>query len=132
MPAFGKTSAANLSSCHKDLQLLFRVVVRTFDCSILCGHRGEKEQQTVFESGKSTVQFPNSKHNTFPATAVDVAPYPIDWNDTGRFYMFAGYVLKTAELLGIEIRHGGDWNMDTRTIDQKFNDLPHFELVNPQ
>jgi len=25
-----------------------------------------------------------------PSDAVDVAPYPIDWNDKERFYYFAG------------------------------------------
>jgi len=31
--------------------------------------------------------------------------------------------------MDISIRWGGDWNMDTYVKDQRFNDLPHFELV---
>jgi len=61
--------------------------------------------------------------------AVDVAPYPIDWDDLGGFYMFAGYVLRVAETMGIKIRYGGDWDGDRKTTDQRFKDLPHFELL---
>jgi len=129
MPNFGQKSSDNLSTAHPDLQLLFKAVVRDFDCSVLCGHRSEQEQNEVFQVGKSKVQFPESKHNQFPSMAVDVAPYPINWENLKRFYFFGGYVKKTAELLGIKIRWGGDWDSDTLTDDQKFMDLPHFELI---
>jgi len=61
--------------------------------------------------------------------AVDVVPYPINWNDLPRFYMFVGYVKRIADELGITIRCGADWDMDGWSKDQKFHDLPHFELV---
>jgi peptidoglycan L-alanyl-D-glutamate endopeptidase CwlK len=38
-------------------------------------------------------------------------------------------MLQTAKLKGILLRWGGDWNMDGRTTDNKFDDLGHFELV---
>ncbi len=60
---------------------------------------------------------------------MDVAPYPIDWNDTKRFYMFVGYVLRTAQEMGIDVRTGADWDSDFDVLDQTFNDLPHWELV---
>jgi peptidoglycan LD-endopeptidase CwlK len=31
--------------------------------------------------------------------------------------------------MGIEIRWGGDWDGDGDLSDHKFNDLPHFELI---
>ena len=34
-----------------------------------------------------------------------------------------------ANRLEIPIRWGGDWDMDTYVKDQKFKDLPHFELT---
>ena len=73
--------------------------------------------------------YPNSKHNKLPSKAVDVAPYPIDWNDPDRFYHFAGYVRGIAEGMGIKIRWGGDWNGNFDLKDQNFYDLPHFELL---
>ena len=60
--------------------------------------------------------------------AVDVAPYPIDWEDRDRFHYFGGYVLGIAKSLGLNIRWGGDWDQDTQTKDNKFDDLVHFEI----
>ncbi len=53
--------------------------------------------------------------------AVDVIPYPIDWENITRFYRFGGFVKAIAVMLGIPLIWGGDW--------QKFKDLPHFELT---
>lgn len=131
MPSFSKNSLEKLSTCHSDLQKLFKKVVAKFDCTILCGHRDEKEQNLMFKSGRSQLIFPSSKHNSFISVAVDVAPYPIDWQDRERFHYFAGYVLGIAEKLGVDVVWGGDWNNDKEVQDNKFDDLPHFELVFP-
>ena len=129
MPIFSAESKSNLLSCHKDLQTLFIDVIKNFDCTILCGHRDEAAQILALQEGKTKVSYPNSKHNKIPSMAVDVAPYPIDWKELSRFYFFGGYVKKTAELLRIKIRWGGDWDSDTIFSDQSFYDLPHFELI---
>ena len=34
-----------------------------------------------------------------------------------------------ASQMGIKIRWGGDWDRDTDLSDNRFNDLPHFELM---
>ncbi len=129
MPKFSRRSLDRLETCHRDLQRLFKEVVKGFDCSILCGERGEEDQTRAFKDGLTKVEYPFSKHNKRPSDAVDVAPYPIDWNDLNRFYLFCGYVKRTAEELGIEVRGGYDWDGDTEVLDQTFNDLPHWELV---
>ncbi|WP_448216272.1 M15 family metallopeptidase [Endozoicomonas sp. 2B-B] len=129
MPSFSKTSKARLETCHPDLQRLMNKVVERFDCSIICGHRGKEEQEKAFREGKSQARFGQSKHNTIPSIAVDVAPYPIDWEDREYFAHFAGYVRAVADDLGIKIRWGGDWNMDNRSSDETFSDMPHFELM---
>jgi len=107
---------------------LFENVVRDFDCSVLEGHRSEARQRELYAAGKSKVSWPHSKHNKNPSMAGDVAPYPIDWEDEGRFYYFAGFVLARAASMGISIRWGGDWNRNRHMDDQDFNDLVHFEL----
>lgn len=126
---------SKLSTCHEDLQKIFYEVVRTFDCAILQGYRNEEDQNTDFSSGKSKLQWPNSKHNTKPSLAVDVSPYPIpNWNDTKDFVYFAGYVMGTAAKLFADgkIGHmpvwGGDWNNNKRTGDEDFCDYTHFQL----
>ena len=128
MPKFGSTSKRRLSTCEKDLQLLFKEVVRGFDCTIVCGYRGEKDQNEAYERGNSKVKYPHGRHNANPSRAVDVAPYPIDWSDRDRFHYFAGYVKGIASQMGIDVIWGGDWDNDTDLKDNGFDDLVHFEL----
>ena len=128
MPSFSGPSKKRLSTCDKKLQTLFNEVVKHFDCSVLCGHRGEEEQNKAYKAGNSQKQFPHGKHNKLPSNAVDVAPYPIDWDDRERFQYFAGFVLGTAKQLNINIRYGGDWDSDNDLKDNNFDDLVHFEI----
>ena len=129
MTHFSDTSLRRLSTCHPDLQEVFNEVVKEFDCTILCGYRNKEEQEAAFDQGRSKVSWPDSKHNTQPSRAIDVAPYPVDWEDLERFYYFAGYVKGIAKGMGIKIRFGGDWDNDMRIKDNNFNDLVHFELI---
>jgi len=129
MAEFGEKSKERLSTCHEKLQILFEQVVQHYDCTVLCGHRGKDEQDEAVRTGKSKLAFPNSKHNKLPSLAVDVVPFPIDWEDKSRFYHFAGYVLGVAHSLGIKLRWGGDWNGNLNFKDERFMDLPHFELA---
>lgn len=129
MPQFSERSARILSTADKRLQALFNEVVKTYDCTVLCGHRGKEDQEEAYRTGKSKVLWPHSKHNRMPSLAVDVAPFPIDWKDMNRFYHFAGYVIRTAQDLGINVRSGLDWNGNLDLKDQNFMDAPHWELV---
>ena len=128
MPKFSKKSKAKLNTCDKRLIELFNKVVKKFDCTIIEGHRSKDRQNKLFDEGKSKLQYPNGKHNATPSMAVDVAPYPIDWNDRERFTYFAGYVVGIAYQMRLKIRWGGDWDMDTQVKDNNFDDLPHFEI----
>jgi len=118
---FSEKSKERLQSCHSDLQKLFFDVIQMADCAILCGHRDEADQAAACAKGNSNTPWPTSKHNSCPSLAVDVAPYPIDWNDIQRFKDFATLVKERASALGIAIRWGGDF----RTLA----DYDHFELV---
>jgi len=129
MPEFSPLSKRRLAECHPDLQKLMNEVIKHYDIVVLCGFRGKDEQDKAFREGKSKLAFPKSKHNVTPSLAVDIAPYPVDWNDIKRFWHLAGYVKATAERLGIKIRQGADWDGDNDFKDQKFIDLPHVELA---
>lgn len=139
MPQFSARSTDRLVTADRALQRVFRLVVMRYDCSILCGHRGQVEQSIAYAERRSHAMWPDSPHNTLPARAVDVAPYPIDWGESGsterrrkaiaRFYHFAGYVLSTAEREGVALCWGGDWDCDRDFSDQSFDDLVHFELA---
>ena len=128
MPRFGTRSKSRLHTCDGRLIELFNKVVKEFDCTVIEGHRGKDAQNKAYNKGNSKLKFPNGKHNKSPSVAVDVAPYPIDWEDRDRFHYFGGYVLGIAKSLGLNIRWGGDWDQDTQTKDNKFDDLVHFEI----
>lgn len=121
MPHFGTTSAGRLATCHKDLQTVMNHAIEHGpDFSILCGHRSKEDQNKAFEEGKSQLKWPQSRHNTDPSEAVDLAPYPIDWDDQNRFRVLAGYLQGVADVLysngeiSHRLRWGGDWDKDTR------------------
>jgi len=136
MPRFSKRSLSRLETCHEDLQKVFKKVVEMFDCTIIEGHRGKTKQNKAYADGKSKLKYPKGKHNKKPSIAVDVIPYPIDWSNRDRHHYFAGYVLGVAwgmylqKQISHKIRWGGDWDMDTETKDNRFDDLVHFELHN--
>lgn len=135
MPKFSQSSFSKLSTCHQDLQVLFYEVIKSFDCKILEGYRNQEDQDKALSKGTTQLSWPHGKHNHQPSMAVDVAPYPVDWNNTDRFYFFAGYVLGIAQKLKDEgkmshiVRYGGDWNGNKNIDDENFKDLVHFELV---
>lgn len=128
MPSFSQTSKDRLATCDARLQKVFNEVIKHFDCTILEGHRGEEAQNEAYASGHSKLKYPKGKHNATPSKAVDVAPWPVDWSDTKRFYYFAGFVMGIAKSMGIKLRFGGDWDRDTQLKDNKFNDLVHWEI----
>ena len=128
MPKFGRTSRKKLESCDERLQELFNEVIKYVDCSVICGHRGEKEQNEAFDKGHSKAKYPKGRHNATPSKAVDVMRYPIDWDDLERQTLFAGFVLGIANQMGIELIWGNDWDGDFDTKDTNFKDYPHFEL----
>jgi len=130
MAKFSNTSLERLSTIHPDLQHLLMNLILEVDFTIICGHRGKEEQERAFVDGRTKKHWPNSKHNAFPSKAVDLAPYPLDWEEARRFYYFAGQIMTKAKQLGLKIRWGGDWDGDLDFKDNDdFNDLPHFELV---
>jgi peptidoglycan L-alanyl-D-glutamate endopeptidase CwlK len=128
MYKFSQRSKERLLTCHPDIIRVMKEVIKGVDCTILEGHRPQEKQDDVYSKGLSKVKWPHSKHNASPSLAVDVAPYPIDWNDTQRFYYFGGYVLGVADQLGVNLRWGGDWDGDNDLSDQHFMDLVHWEL----
>jgi len=121
MYKYNKRSTKNLNTCDVKLIFLFMAVIEQIDCSIICGHRGYKEQEKAFNKGTSLAHFGQSKHNSLPSNAVDVLPYPFNgWDDLKQFDRLAEVVKDNAKELGINIKWGGDWS--------RFADFPHWEL----
>ena len=128
MPRFGKRSKERLATCDERLQEVFNEVIQFVDCSVLEGHRSQERQDKLYDEGKTKVKYPRGRHNSNPSRAVDVTPYPVDWEDRERQTLFAGFVLGIARAKGIKLRWGGDWDMDFKVMDNRFDDFPHFEV----
>ena len=123
MYKWGKTSFEKLSTCDKRLQDMANMMLARskFDLTITCGHRTEKEQNEAYESGKSNAKYGQSKHNALPAQAIDICPYPINWDaKDSRWTEMALNAMWCAGKLGFEIVWGGSF--------KSIKDLPHFEL----
>ncbi len=68
----------------------------------------------------------SSKHVT--GKAVDLVPYPVDWNDLSKFDQMAQAMFTAAKELGVSIRWGADWDNDGNYREKGEYDSPHFEL----
>lgn len=136
MPKFSQSSFSKLSTCHQDLQVLFYEVIKCFDCTILEGYRNQVDQEKDYVDGKTKLHFPDGKHNHQPSMAVDVTPYPVNFDDNKLSIWFGGYVLGIAQRLKDEgkmshsVRWGGAWD-GLGKLDRtgELNDADHFELI---
>lgn len=121
MATFGSTSRRRLAELDPKLRSVLEEAIKYYDFAVLCGHRSQEDQEAAYRAGHSRVRWPNSRHNTVPAQAVDVAPWPIDWNNIPEFCYMAGVIMATAYAMGVPLKWGGRW--------QKLKDYPHFELL---
>lgn len=119
--SLGDRSLERLLSCDIELQRLVHAIAEDIDArpgllvhdiTVVCGHRGKKDQDHCFAVGTSKLEWPHSKHNAYPSLAVDLAPYPTDWTAKGRpaFEELRKRVQAVANDLNIKIRHiSWDW-----------------------
>lgn len=128
MSKLSNKSKLLLAECDARLQIICNAAIEVMDFAIITGHRDEESQNKAFAQGNSKLKYPGSKHNAKPSLAVDIAPYPIDWNDSSRFILLAGIMLGIAQIQGIKLRWGGNWNNDFNIKGNKFSDLGHFEI----
>lgn len=127
---FGKKSAAKLAEVHPDLQKLARraIALSTQDFTIIEGLRTLERQKQLKAQGKSWTL--KSKH--IEGKAIDVVPYPVDWNNKSKFVKIYEAFKQASEETGVKFRWGGDWNQNGSYEDEIKRgslDMPHFELI---
>lgn len=134
MYRFSKRSEERLNTVSEPLRSVIykSMSLQVMDFTVLCGVRSLEQQKALLKQGASRTL--HSKH--LPninglSEAVDIAPFPINWNDHYAFHRLAGVIQSCAALQDVAIRWGGDWDGDNITTDQSFIDLPHFELRSP-
>ena len=130
MPKLGRRSKSRLEGVDHRLIMVLEEVVKFFDITVIEGKRSQARQDELVKQGKSKTKF--GKH--VKGLAVDIAPYPIDWDSRDDFHYLGGFVLGVAAKMGINIRWGGDWSSSSlaqearTTKDNNFDDLVHFEI----
>jgi len=114
----GTRSLQNLSGVHPDLVAVVKraIQITEQDFTVIEGVRNIERQRELYRKGASKTL--NSRHLT--GHAVDMVPWPVDWNDLDRFEVVSEAMKAAAEELNIPIVWGGDW--------KSFYDGPHFEL----
>ncbi len=126
MPEFSQTSEERLKTCHPDIVAVCRELIKQYDFAVLCGHRNEAAQNAAYDKGNSHVRYPKSAHNKTPSLAVDIVPYPVDWENLARFreliYRFdaVACVLRGRGEIKAAFEYGAFW--------PEFKDYPHIEI----
>jgi len=124
MPRFGKRSKERLKGVDSRLVNILNELVKIMDVTIIEGLRTKERQEELVSQGKSQTKF--SKH--IEGRAVDLAPYPVDWEDRERFHYMGGMIRGIGKQMGVNVRWGGDWDSDGEIKDNKFDDLVHVEI----
>lgn len=102
------------------------------DFSVLEGLRSKSRQAELYAQGRTApgkivTWTMTSKHVV--GTAVDLVPYPLDWNDLKKFDAIAKAMFAAAKELNVNIRWGADWNQNGKPREKGETDSPHFELA---
>ena len=137
MNKWSSRSQKQYDTLHPELQLVANIVLQIHNCSLLCGYRGEEEQNEAYYLGNSKLKYPESKHNSNPSMAMDLAPYikGQSYWDREQVLHFAGIVIAVAHIMfeqghmKYKLRWGGDWDSDNNFKEHSFFDGIHFELV---
>ena len=124
MPRFGKRSKQRLKGVDTKLVNVLNELVKIMDVTIIEGLRSQERQDELVAKGASKTKY--SKH--IQGKAVDLAPYPIDWEDRERVHYMGGMVRGIGQQLNVNIRWGGDWDSDGEIKDNSFDDLVHVEI----
>ena len=124
MYKFGKRSRNRLKGVDSRLVNVLNELIKIMDVTVIEGLRSAERQEELLAKGATKVKY--SKH--MEGKAVDIAPYPIDWNDRERFHYMGGMIRGIAKALNLDIRWGGDWDSDGEIKDNKFDDLVHIEI----
>lgn len=158
MITLGKLSLERLSTVHPDLRRVIVSAALTapasLDFTVLEGVRSREQMMINYGKGRNHAQClakgvlakyaqpglskvtwlndpfnsPHRKHADGWSHAVDVAPFPIDWNNLARFDALAKHILASAKNEGVKITWGADWDADGKPREKGETDSPHFQL----
>ena len=118
-------SIGRLDTCSDGIQRVIKraIEITNHDFMVVCGGRGEEDQNKAYKEKKSKKKWPNGKHNKIPSMAVDVCPCKgkqLLWEDYQAWCYVIGAIMQAANELDIKVKWGGNWKTYR-------GDFPHFE-----
>ena len=137
--SLGQQSRARLKGVHPDLVRVVEHAIKrtTTDFMVLEGVRTPARQRELYAQGRTkpgqVVTWTLTSNHFAKADgyghAVDLCPFPVDWNDLKKFDAIAKAMFSAADELGVKIRWGADWDQDGKPRERGESDSPHFELA---
>ena len=129
----GKTSLARLQGVDETLVNVVKraIEISEVDFTVLEGVRTLERQRELYaqgrtEPGKIVTWTMKSRH--IEGKAVDLVPYPLDWNDLEKFNKIKDAMFQAARELDVNLRWGADWDGDGNYRENGEYDSPHFEI----
>ena len=131
---FSKLSEQRLTGLNPKLVQVVRTALTKTkqDFLVLEGLRTPQRQRELYNQGRTTpgkVVTWTMKSKHLSGDAVDLVPYPVDWDTASKFDLIALAMFEAANDLGIKIRWGADWDQDGKPRERGEYDSPHFELA---
>lgn len=129
----GKTSLARLKGVDETLVNVVKraIEISEVDFGVLEGLRTLERQRELYSQGRGNhgkIVTWTMKSRHLEGKAVDLVPYPLDWNDLEKFDKIAKAMFKAAKEQDVNLRWGADWDMDGNYREKGEYDSPHFEL----
>jgi peptidoglycan L-alanyl-D-glutamate endopeptidase CwlK len=136
----GARSLTNLVGVHPKLIAVVKraIAISKQDFLVLEGVRTPARQRELYaqgrtKQGRKVTWTLTSNHFKNPKTgyghAVDLCPFPVDWNTAAKFDAIYRAMMQAALELKTPIRSGMDWDRDGKLREAKETDSPHFELA---
>ena len=113
----GKTSMSRLKGVDEQLVNIVKraIEISDVDFTVLEGVRTLERQRELYAQGRTApgkivTWTMKSKH--IEGKAVDLVPYPLDWNDLEKFNKIKDAMFQAAKELDVNLRWGADWDGD--------------------
>lgn len=129
----GKTSLARLQGVDETLVNVVKraIEISEVDFTVLEGVRTLERQRELYAQGRTApgkIVTWTMKSRHIEGKAVDLVPYPLDWNDLEKFNKIKDAMFQAAREQDVNLRWGADWDGDGKYREKGEYDSPHFEL----
>lgn len=129
----GKTSLARLKGVDETLVNVVKraIEISEVDFTVLEGVRTLERQRELYAQGRTApgkIVTWTMKSRHIEGKAVDLVPYPLDWNDIEKFNKIKDAMFQAAKELDVNLRWGADWNGNGEYREKGEYDSPHFEI----